>query len=170
MIFVVLGIIILGLAILGAILGAVSSPSSTYSGSGSSGGGGYTPAAAPAYVPPPVSKALDEKKGFKDFHFGMTVSEAKAVLEPTRVSRNEGANTDTLFYMGTAVNRIGEFATDSLGLQFFEGRLFRIDIRFSSFQRVLRKGWFENVNLCGKSMVLDFALALNAGALNKTAN
>jgi len=38
------------------------------------------------------------------------------------------------------------------------------------FQRVLRKGWFENVNLCGKSMVLDFALALNAGALNKTAN
>ena len=90
--------------------------------------------AAPAYVPPPISKALDEKNGFKDFRFGMTVSEAKAVLEPTQVSRNEGANTETLFYVGTAVNRIGEFATDSLGLQFFEGRLFRIDIRFSNFQ------------------------------------
>ena len=85
------------------------------------------------YVPP-VSKALDEKNGFKDFHFGMTLSEAKTVLEPTKASQNPAANADTLFYYGTAVNRIGEFATDTLGLQFFEGRLFRIDIRFSSFQ------------------------------------
>ena len=130
---IIVGIVIL-IAMFGSGSGSGTSTTSTYSGSGSSGGGGYTPAAAPAYVPPPISEALDEKNGFKDFHFGMTVNEARAVLEPTRVSRNEGANTDTLFYSGTAVNRIGEFATDSLGLQFFEGRLFRIDIRFSSFQ------------------------------------
>jgi len=64
----------------------------------------------------------------------MTLNEAKAVLEPTQVSRNPGANTDALVYYGTAVNQIGEFATDTLELQFFEGRLFRIDIRFSSYQ------------------------------------
>jgi hypothetical protein len=111
-----------------------NSTSSTYSGSRSSSGGSYTPATAQAHVPPPVSKALDEKNGFKDFYFGMTVSEANEVLEPTRTFRNEGAKSETLLYLGTAVNRIGEFSMDSVGLQFFEGILYRIDISFSSFQ------------------------------------
>lgn len=129
----VIGIIV-GIVILIVVFGSVNSTTTTYSGTGTSGGGSYTPAAAPVYVPPPVSKALDEKNGFKEFHFGMTLDEARAVLDPTRSSRNEGGNTDTLVYVGTALNRIGEFATDSLELQFFQGRLFRIDIRFSNFQ------------------------------------
>ena len=124
---ILVGIVAL-IAMFGLASSSGSSTSSTYS------GGSYTPATAPANVPPQVSKALDENNGFKDFHFGMTVSEAKAVLEPTRMFRNEGANSETLFYLETPVNRIGEFAMDSVGLRFFEGKLFRIDIRFSNFQ------------------------------------
>ena len=99
-------------------------------GGGAAGGGGYTP--APAYVAP-VSKALDEKNGFKDFHFGMTPGEARAVLEPTQDTRNPGANEEVFYYLGTPANRIGEFATDAPGLRFFEGKLYRIDIGFTNF-------------------------------------
>lgn len=127
-------VVIVGLIVLVAIFGSGSgsgSSTSSSSGNGSSGGGGgYTP--APAYIPP-VSKALDEKNGFKDFKFGMTPDEARAVLAPTQVNQNPGAKEEVFLYSGTAANRIGEFATDALGLRFFEGRLFRIDIRFSSF-------------------------------------
>ena len=131
-----------GLAILVAVIssgsGSGNSPS-TYSvagGNGSPGGNAYTPAPPPTPAPvytPPVSKALDEKNGFKDFRFGMTVDEVRAVLEPTSVTHNPGANADVLLYSGTAVNRIGEFATDSVWLRFYEGHLFRIDIQFSSY-------------------------------------
>jgi hypothetical protein len=82
---------------------------------------------------PPVSKALDEKNGFKDFHFGMTPAEVRSVLEPTQTTRNPGGNEDVFYYVGTTANRIGEFATDALSLRFFEGRLYRVDIRFSTF-------------------------------------
>ena len=47
------------------------------------------PTPAPLYVPP-VAKALDEKNGFKDFKFGMTIGEVKAVLEPTSIIHNPG--------------------------------------------------------------------------------
>ena len=63
----------------------------------------------------------------------MTPAETRSVTEPTQDTRNPGANEEVFYYVGTAANRIGEFATDGLGLRFFEGKLYRIDIRFSNF-------------------------------------
>ena len=126
-----------GVFILAAIFGSGGSKSSStagsYGGSGSSGGGSApAPAAAPLDFRP-VCKALDEKNGFKDFRFGMTPSEARAVVEPTRVTQSPGASEEMFVYSGTPVNRIGEFPADSVSLQFFEGRLYRVNIRFASF-------------------------------------
>ena len=133
---IVVGIIILA-AVLNSGTGSGNSSSSTTGGAYSGGqpsGGGYTPAPAAAPLDfRPICKALDEKNGFKDFRFGMTASEAKAVLEPTRAAENPGANEQTFWYYGTTVNRIGEFATDAVTLQFFDGRLYRVDVRLSGF-------------------------------------
>jgi hypothetical protein len=131
-------LLVVVLAILVAVIGSsISSTTNNIAVGGQSPGDGGsrvsapTPAPAPVYVQP-VSKALDDKNGFKDFRFGMTIDEAKGVLEPTSITHNPGNNSDLLLYSGTVVNRIGEFATDSLVLRFYEGRLFRIDISFSS--------------------------------------
>ena len=86
-----------------------------------------------AYVPPPVSKMLDEKNGFKDFKFGMTPQEARAVLPPTAVTERPGANATDFLYRATPVNRIGDFSTDALSLSFFGGDLYRLDLSFSAF-------------------------------------
>ena len=124
--------IVFGIFILAVIFGSGSGSGTSSSGKSSTGGGGSTPPPASAPLDfRPVSTALDEKNGFKDFRFGMTLSEARAVLEPTRVAHNPGANEETFLYSGTAVNRIGEFATDTVSLQFFEGRLFRVNIGFT---------------------------------------
>ena len=123
------------------------STSTTRSGSSSYGtqsggiGSGYTP--PPAYTPP-VSKALDEKNGFKDFKFGMTPPEARAILPPSDVSEQPGANVTTFVYNGTPANRIGEFATDFVSLNFFEGHLSRIDLRFSNFQNEILEAFIVN--------------------------
>ncbi len=100
--------------------------------SGSFGSSGFTP--PQAFVPPPVSKALDEKNGFKDFRFGMTPEEARVVLPPSDVTEKPGANITTFNYRDTSANRIGEFATDLVTLNFFEGHLYRIALGFSNFQ------------------------------------
>ena len=85
------------------------------------------------YVPPPVSKALDEKNGFKDFKFGMTPQEAREVLPPSTVTDRPGANATAFHYRATPLNRIGDFSTDVLTLNFFDGHLHRIDLGFSAF-------------------------------------
>ena len=111
-----------------------------------SGGGssGFTPPPTQAFVPPPVSKALDEKNGFKDFRFGMTPEEARAVLPPSDVTEKPGANVTTFNYRGTPANRIGEFATDFVSLNFFEGHLYRIDLWFSNFQNEILEAFRVN--------------------------
>ena len=63
----------------------------------------------------------------------MTPSEARALVEPTRVTQSPGANEEMFVYSDTAVNRLGEFPADGVSLQFFEGHLYRVNIRFTSF-------------------------------------
>jgi hypothetical protein len=82
----------------------------------------------------PVSEALDAKNGFKDFRFGMTPREARAVLPPSGVTERPGAQATTFSYKSTSANRIGEFETDEVSLRFFKERLYRIDLHFSKFQ------------------------------------
>jgi len=95
--------IVAGIVILAAVFGSGSGSGSSSNGNSSSGGGGFTPPPASAPLDlRPLSKALDEKNGFKDFRFGMTLNEAMAVLEPTRVTRNPGANEETFLYSGSS--------------------------------------------------------------------
>jgi hypothetical protein len=127
--------IVAGIVILAVVFSSDSgSGASSTSKAGGAYGGGNTPARAPTAVDfRPVCKALDEKNGFKDFRFGMTLNEARAVLEPTDVSHDPGAKVDVFQYSGTAVNRIGEIATDSVWLRFFDGQLYQVDVRLSGF-------------------------------------
>ena len=82
---------------------------------------------------PLVSKALDEKNGFKSFKFGITPKEAREILAPSTISEDPRKKTTFFHYQATSVNRIGEFLTDIVSLTFFDDHLHRIDIGFSSF-------------------------------------
>src|SRR6266511_1247986 len=93
---------------------------------------------------PPVSKALDEKNGFKDFKFGLTLNEARETLSPSSVTDQLRANVTTFHYQATPANRIGDFSTDIVSLRFFDGRLHRIDVRFSNFQNEIFEAFKVN--------------------------
>lgn len=94
--------------------------------------GSWQPAVLqPTITPPPVSLALDEKNGFKEFKFGMTPAEARAISPPTSTGQEPGAKSEHFIYKGSVVNDVGDSTTDSVTLRFFDGHLFRIDLRFS---------------------------------------
>jgi hypothetical protein len=120
---------------------AISPDSGGYGSQSAGNGSGFKP--PPAYVPQ-VSKALDERNGFKDFKFGMTPDEARAIMPPSEVADRPGANVTNFHYRATAVNRIGDFSIDYLGLNFFGGHLYRIDLRFSNFQNEILEAFKVN--------------------------
>lgn len=99
----------------------------------SSGVGNLSPPPPVQIYNPPISKALDEKNGFKDFKFGMTPEQAQSILAPTATNTVPGANVTNFIYVGTSANRIGDFSIDSLTVGFFAGHLYRFDLHFSNF-------------------------------------
>lgn len=135
-------IVIVILANSGSNSTSTTSSSSTSSANPSGGSGSsYTP--PPAYVPP-ISKALDEKNGFKDFKFGMTLEEAREILPPSYIIGHPEANETNFMYLATSANRIGDFSVDNVRLHFFEGHLYRIDLFFSNSQNEIFEAFKAN--------------------------
>ncbi len=81
-----------------------------------------------------ISKKLDEKNGFKQFQFLMSVSEAEKIQKPTQKDNIERNGTTFLFYENSGTMNIGEYPIDNVLLYFFNDSLYRIDITFSSYQ------------------------------------
>jgi hypothetical protein len=128
------GVVILLLIV--ANSGHISDPASSVRGTGFG-------SPAPAYVPP-VSRALDKKNGFKDFKLGMTPQEAREILPPSQSTEQPGAKVVNFYYRATTANRIGDFSADLLNLSFFDGRLFRIALYFSSSQNEIFEAFKVN--------------------------
>lgn len=81
-----------------------------------------------------ISNKLDEKNGFKQFQFRMSVSEAEMIQKPTQKDNIERNDTTLLFYENSETMNIGEYPIDNVQLHFFNDSLYRIDIKFSSYQ------------------------------------
>lgn len=86
------------------------------------------------YEPIEISEKLDEKNGYKEFRFGMSVSEAEKIQKPTNNIYNRRFNTTTLSYDNSYSMNIGEYAIDSVVLRFFNDSLYSINLKFSSNQ------------------------------------
>jgi hypothetical protein len=80
----------------------------------------------------PIARAVDLKNGFRDHRFGMTLEEAKRQLKPDRVTTNQYNQLVTFFYGPGASNKLGDFPLDDVNAYFFRGKLFRIEVSFSS--------------------------------------
>jgi hypothetical protein len=85
-------------------------------------------------APTPISKALDSKYGFKELKLGTSVQEVIARLRPDRIRTNQ-FNESVIFWYGLGPsNKLGDFPLDSVNASFFRGRLFKIEVAFSSHQ------------------------------------
>ncbi len=82
----------------------------------------------------PICQALDSKYGFKDLKFGMLIDEASRRWKPDRVTTNQYDDVATLWYGPGADNRLGDLPLDDVNAFFFRGRLFKIEVSFSSNQ------------------------------------
>jgi hypothetical protein len=88
-------------------------------------------------APTPISKALDSKYGFKELKLGMSIDEAKARLRPDRIRTNQFNQLVTFWYGPGPNNKLGDYPLDSVNASFLCGRLFKIEVAFSSHQAEL---------------------------------
>jgi len=84
--------------------------------------------------PVPISKELDDKYGFKELRLGMSIDEARRRLRPDRVRTNQFNQLVTFWYGPGPSNKLGDFPLDSVSASFFRGRLFKVEVAFSSHQ------------------------------------
>ena len=63
----------------------------------------------------------------------MSEDEAHAAIHPSSTANDPDTDGAILRYRNTAANSIGEFPIDLVELRFFDGRLYRIDLRISKF-------------------------------------
>lgn len=80
-----------------------------------------------------VSSELDEKNGFKNFYFGMTVEEAEIIKKPDLAATEKNEQKYMRYDPSYDLN-IGDFPIDRVELRFFKEKLYRIDINFSKYQ------------------------------------
>jgi hypothetical protein len=88
-------------------------------------------------TPIPISRTLDSKYGFKELKLGMSIDEARARLRPDRIRTNQFNQLVTFWYGPGPSNKLGDFPLDSVNASFFRGRLFKIEVTFSSHQAEL---------------------------------
>lgn len=81
-----------------------------------------------------VSKKLDEKNGFKQFQFRISVSDAEKIHQPTNKIDISNIENTVLLYENNGNMNIGDYPVDTVELSFFKDMLYRIDIKFSSYQ------------------------------------
>ena len=92
------------------------------------------PPAGTNTAPVPISKALDSKYGFKELKLGMSIDEARRRLKPDSIRTNQYNQLVTFWYGPSPSNKLGDFPLDSVNASFFRGRLFKIEVAFSSNQ------------------------------------
>lgn len=78
------------------------------------------------------SEALDEKNGYKDVKFRMSISEVISICGENRTSYESIEQTTTLHYFNDDYFSIGEFPVDVVMFEFYEDMLFKITIKFSN--------------------------------------
>lgn len=93
---------------------------------------------------PTISKALDDKNGFKDFKLGMSSKEVRALLPPSSSADQPGSGTTSFSYVATSANHIGDLSIDSIILRFFQDRLYRIELGFSESQNQIYEAFKIN--------------------------
>jgi len=81
-----------------------------------------------------ISEKLDEKNGFKQFQFRMSVSEAEKIQQPSKKDKVERNGTTLLLYENNETMNIGEYPIENVRLHFFQDSLYQIYIKFSSYQ------------------------------------
>jgi hypothetical protein len=92
------------------------------------------PQAGTNTAPVPISKALDNKYGFKELKLGMAVGEARRRLRPDRITTNQFNQLVTFWYGPSPSNKLGDFPLDYINASFFRDQLFKIEVGFSSNQ------------------------------------
>jgi hypothetical protein len=92
------------------------------------------PRAGTNTVPVPISKALDNKYGFKELKLGMAIDEARRRLRPDRITTNQINQLVAFWYGPSPGNKLGDFPLDYINASFFRGQLFKIEVGFSSNQ------------------------------------
>ena len=92
------------------------------------------PQAGTNTAPVPISKALDSKYGFKELKLGMSIDDARRRLKPDSIRTNQYNQMVTFWYGPSPSNKLGDFPLDSVTASFFRGRLFKIEVAFSSNQ------------------------------------
>ena len=85
-------------------------------------------------APVPVSAALDNKYGFRELRLGMAIDEARRRSRPDRIVTNQINQLVTFWYGAGPGNKLGDFPLDCVNAGFFRGRLFKIEVAFSSHQ------------------------------------
>ena len=81
-----------------------------------------------------ISNKLDEKNGFKSFQFSMSVAEAERIQKPTAKIEIKNIDNTVLSYEKNEYFNIGQYPISKVGLRFFKDKLYRIDIKISSYQ------------------------------------
>jgi|TARA_B100000315_G_scaffold253500_1_gene292388 curved DNA-binding protein CbpA len=76
-------------------------------------------------------RKLDEKNGFKNFQFGMTIHEIEKIQAPFNKSEDKDNN---IMYFIYNKEKIEDYPLEKVILKFFQNKLYRIDIAFSSNQ------------------------------------
>jgi hypothetical protein len=91
---------------------------------------GATPTAGPVIK----SQQLDDRNGFKQFTFGMSIAQAEAAATPDKSwSGNQGSQA-VLTYTGGPVTRLDDFPLDRVEPRFIHDHLCRIEVGFSKNQ------------------------------------
>ena len=75
-------------------------------------------------------KELDSKNGFQDFHFGMTTAQITEIKKPSRELSDKENKSKTFIYERDMM--LFKYPLESVQLEFFDDKLHRIDISFSS--------------------------------------
>jgi hypothetical protein len=90
-------------------------------------------------APASICRALDSKGGFKELKFGMTTDETRRRAKPDRIRTNQINQLVTFWYGPGPGNKLGDFPLDCINASFFRGRLFKIEVAFSSNQAEMRE-------------------------------
>ena len=103
-----------------------------------------------------ISKGLDEKYGFNNLKFGMSLQQIKQTIGEVPFKQEGDQLLKSITFIGTKFNKVGGYPLDSLRCFFVKDTLYRIDLSFSQKQNEIFQ-FFKNMygapydnNNCGR--------------------